>query len=423
MISEVFVYLTLPGTTEPVTAGRYVLKTDRDGFPIGEFVYGRRYLDRTDAVELDPVELRLRPRHYTTLSHHGLFGALRDATPDAWGRKLIDRFRGSGGPLGELDYMLNSPDDRAGALGFGQNQAPPAPRREFNRTMQLYHLMEVADLILASEADPDAPTINAEDAAQTESLMRDGTSMGGTRPKTTVEEHDALWLAKFGQTNDRWNNPRVEHAMMLLAKECGIACAETKVVTVGDRTVILVQRFDREKAANGYRRHRMISALTMLRADEDERSKWSYLLLADEMRRQAIGGRSGDLQELFRRICFNALISNADDHPRNHAFLAKDRGWSLSPAYDLTPTISVSTTERFLAMSFGDRGRQASRANLLSNAGRFGLGDMEAETIVDDMTDVVERRWYSVARGAGVTERDCAAIRSAFVYDGFRQLA
>jgi serine/threonine-protein kinase HipA len=157
----------------------------------------------------------------------------------------------------------------------------------------------------------------------------------------------------------------------------------------------------------------------MLGADEDERAKWSYLLLADEIRRCAGLENTKELPELFRRICFNALISNTDDHPRNHAFLAKGREWVLSPAYDLTPTPSVATSERNLAMSFGKFGRYANRTNLLSQSHRFGLGNEQAVRIIDTMTETVQSQWYGVCRQAGVTERDCELIRSAFVYEGF----
>jgi len=416
---ECFVYITLPGQTEAVTAAKYRLTIGRDGTAMGQLVYGKSYLARRDCVELDPVELKLRGPAYSTVRMRGAFGALRDSAPDAWGRKLIEKRLGAAAELHEIQYMLNSPEDRAGALGFGLGPTPPAPVRLFNRTMDLGRLMEMADRIIAAENDPDAPAPTGPDAEQAEQLLKAGTSMGGARPKATVEDADGLWLAKFSLQKDTWNNPRVEHAMMLLAARCGISCAETRMVTIGERDVILVKRFDRHKAETGYLRSRMVSGLTMLGADEDERSKWSYLLLADEIRRCAGQGNTKELPELFRRIGFNALISNTDDHPRNHAFLAKGREWALSPAYDLTPTPSVATAERSLAMSFGTFGRYANRSNLLSQSHRFGLGTEEAARIVDTMTETVRSQWYGVCRQAGVSERDCELIRSAFVYEGF----
>ncbi|GLR90086.1 HipA domain-containing protein [Bradyrhizobium iriomotense] len=129
-------------------------------------------------------------------------------------------------PPSEIQYLLSSPDDRAGALGFGLNVQPPAPVRTFNKTLDLARLIEVADQIVAAEKDLSAPA--GADAEQAEALMRAGTSMGGAPPKATVEDEDALWLAKFPHRDDRWNNPRVEHAMLTLARECGISCVEAR---------------------------------------------------------------------------------------------------------------------------------------------------------------------------------------------------
>lgn len=224
--SECYVYITLPGYTEPVTAGRFELSV-RGGVPRGRFVYGKRYLENPDAVEFDPVELKLAPKTYETTALKGVFGALRDAGPDYWGRRVIERNEGRA-QLSELDYLLNSPDDRAGALGFGLNRAPPAPRRKFNQTLELEKLQRIADSIVAEE-DVQADGVTG----QIEELMLIGTSMGGARPKVVVEDRDGLWLAKFNRHDDRWNHARVEHAMLLLARSCGITAAENRIVTIG----------------------------------------------------------------------------------------------------------------------------------------------------------------------------------------------
>src|SRR5688500_4626058 len=129
-----YVYITLPGQTEAITAGRFEIRADRHGTPVGHFVFGRSYLGRPDAVPLDPVELRLSSRAYETTRMKGVFGALRDSGPDFWGRRVIERHTLKT-ELEELDYLLNSADDRAGALGFGLGTTPPAPRREFNQTL------------------------------------------------------------------------------------------------------------------------------------------------------------------------------------------------------------------------------------------------------------------------------------------------
>jgi serine/threonine-protein kinase HipA len=415
MTSEVFVYVVLPGQTNFVTAGRFELSADRLGNARGRFVYGRRYLENPDDVAIDPLELKLEARTFETLRLKGLFGALRDASPDFWGRRVIEKHAGVA-VLGELDYLLQSPDDRAGALGFGLNVEPPAPKRQFNRTIELAKLQDLADALLREEIDPDN-----RDQAQTQDLLLLGTSMGGARPKAVVEEDGALWIAKFNRNDDKWNQARVEHAMLRLAHECSLQVAQSRIVQVGTRDVLLVRRFDRERTETGYTRARMLSALTLLRTGDShlDRERWSYLLLVEELRRLCEDPK-GDALELFKRVAFNALISNTDDHPRNHAVIAPGTGWRLSPAYDLTPMPQVSVERRDLAMSLGDLGRRASAQNLVSQCGRFLLTSEETTGVIDKMEAIVRARWYEVARREGVSERDCDVISRSFVYEGFR---
>ena len=425
--AECFVYITLPGQTEPVTAGRFALSVDRRGTPEGRFVYGRSYLERPNAVALDPVELKLSPRTYSTAALNGVFGALRDASPDYWGRRVIQRHLGKAQP-GEMEYLLFSPDDRAGALGFGLNQTPPAPKRTFNQTLDLAKVQSIADSIVADDDRPDGDRAAAgaadhdDDRDQVEKLMVIGTSMGGARPKAVVEDEAGLWIAKFNRSDDTWNSARVEHAMLILARACGLTTAESRVVEVAGRDVLLVKRFDREKTQAGYLRARMISALTLLRTEDtyQSRDKWSYVLLAEEVRR-VCADPAQNAAELFRRMGFNALISNIDDHPRNHALIAKETEWKLSPAYDLTPAVSVSMERRDLALECGDAGRFANANNLLSQSARFLLEPGEAAAMIDAMEAQVRGTWYATARAAGVSERDCERIATAFAYPGFRQ--
>ncbi|MET0919047.1 MAG: type II toxin-antitoxin system HipA family toxin [Burkholderiales bacterium] len=411
--------MTLPGETTAVAAGRYALSTGRRGVPEGRFVYGRSYLERPNAVALDPLELKLGPRTYSTAALRGVFGALRDASPDYWGRRLIQRQLGHAQPT-EMDYLLHSPDDRAGALGFGLNATPPAPRRAFNRTLDLSRLQAIADAIVTDEDPAAGGHDKVDDRDQVEKLLMIGTSMGGARPKAVVEDDEGLWIAKFNRADDAWNNARVEHAMLVLARACGMSTAESRVVQAGGRDVLLVKRFDRERTDEGYRRARMVSALTLLRAEDtyQSREKWSYVLLAEELRRVCADPRH-NARELFRRMCFNALISNTDDHPRNHAVIARDTDWELSPAYDLTPSTPVSIERRDLAMDCGDAGRIASATNLLSQRARFLLDQDEARAVVSTMEDRVRGLWYPTARAAGVTQRDCDRIAGAFAYPGF----
>ena len=306
--------------------------------------------------------------------------------------------------------------ERSGSDSTG---TPPTPRRRFNRTLDLERLQQIADAIIADEEPP-----STTEAVQVQDLMLIGTSMGGARPKAIVEDEAGLWIAKLNRLDDKWNYARVEQAMLTLARTCGLRAAQSRVITVGDRDALLVKRFDREKAGHGYRRARMLSALTLLRADDThrDRDKWSYILLVEELRR-IVSQPKTDAPELFRRMVFNALISNTDDHPRNHAVIAMKRDWALAPAYDLVPSPEVSTERRDLALACGDLDRYANAENLLSQAARFLLTEDEARAIIDQMEQIVSEGWYDIARREGVTEQDCNRIARAFVYEGFRLAA
>jgi serine/threonine-protein kinase HipA len=408
------VYIVPPGATDFVTAGRFRVSPAPEGGAVGEFVYGRRYLERDDAVELDPVELRLRRGTYETARMQGFFGAIRDSMPDSWGRRVIEKNTGHI-QLEEFDYLMQGPDDRAGALGFGLNVEPPAPKCTFNRTLDLERLQVAADAIINNE-----PDVAGSAARQVEELLLPGTSMGGARPKAVVENEQDLWLAKFSRHDDRWNHPRVEHGLLKLAESCNLTVADSKIADVAGRDVLLVRRFDRELTESGYRRHRMVSALTLLQIDDSPtaRTGWSYILLADEIRR-ASAEPASDLRELFGRMCFNAAVTNLDDHPRNHALFAKKRDWRMSPAYDLTPSPVIGIDRRDLAMTCGKFGRHANRQNLLSEHGRFLLSKEEAEALLDGIVETVRLQWRPTMRRAGVCEVDCEKIAGAFLYDGF----
>ncbi|QSQ28433.1 type II toxin-antitoxin system HipA family toxin [Pyxidicoccus parkwayensis] len=388
-----------------VTCGRFV---QQDG--VGRFVYGRSYLDNPLAVELERFDLPLRTGTFETGRLGGIFGSLRDSSPDAWGRSVIERQLGRG-DLSEIDFLLHSPEDRAGALSFGTRTTPPAPVHQFNKALRLDLLLEEAKRV--EQGLPPSTARVAE-------LVHPGSSLGGARPKNVVEDEDGLWVSKFPARTDRWNNATVECGMLRLASECGLRAAFGKVTHVAGQDVLLVRRFDRKREDKGYLRHRMVSALTVLRSDDNpqDRQKWSYILLADELKRW-VANPDEDLRELFSRMVFNALISNIDDHPRNHALIAEGTAWRLSPAYDLTPMPQAST-ERDLAMEVGTaQHRRANRLNLLSECGRFRLSKEEATRVIDDMKALVSRRWRDVVKSCGGTDADLKAIERAFDYAGF----
>jgi serine/threonine-protein kinase HipA len=414
---ECFVYLQMPGTLEVVACGRFVRETTRGWGSVGRFVYGRGYRERADAVPLDPFHLPVTSEVRETARLGGVFGALRDAAPDAWGRRVIERIMGRQ-DLGEVDFLLQSPQDRAGALSFGRGPVPPGPVRQYNRVVQLGELRRAAALLEDDRLGEPVPD-------QILDLLEPGTSMGGARPKNVVEDDEGLWIAKFPARGDRWSNAPVEAAMLHLAGRCGIRVPETRVERVGNEAVLLVKRFDRERAGvedgeGEYLRHRMVSALTVLDAEESptDRAGWSYVLLSDELQRWSARARE-DRLELFRRVVFNALISNVDDHPRNHAFIAPGREWRLAPAYDLTPNPRQGLEERRLAMECGRFGRVARRDNLLSQSVRFGLHADEANGVIDEMKAVVERYWRAEVLRHGGSERDCHVVEPAFHYPGF----
>jgi len=414
MISEreCYVYIVLPGETEPVTAGRLLISETGNGEYAGRFVYGKSYLSRANAAAIDPVELHLSDRVFETGLMGGMFGALRDASPDLWGRILIEKHLNRT-DLSEMDYLLNSPDDRIGALGFGLNKVPPAPKRSFNKSIDLEKLQRAVEAVTSSGY------VAGSAAQRAEELLLIGTSMGGARPKAVIQDEDALWIAKFAHHSDRYDMAAAEHAMLTLARDCGINAAESRTVKIAGRNVLLVKRFDREKRGADYCRYRMISSLTALRTDDNplNRDKWSYILIADELRRFS-SEPAKDARELFRRMVFNSLITNTDDHLRNHAFLARDK-WRLAPAYDLLPFPMTSTERRDLALVCGKHGRYANVDNLISECPRFMYRPEEAGVIIEDMAKHISAGWYKTARKAGLSDKDCDILRPAFVYPGF----
>jgi serine/threonine-protein kinase HipA len=408
-----YVYLQLPQSLTVVTAGLYELKS-LSGVDTGSFVYSPAYLARSDAVPLEPFELPLRARRFETVKLRGIFGALRDASPDAWGRRIIEK-QARRVDLNELDYLLRSPADRAGALSFGIDRQAPSAVQNFNQVPQLDALLALAERY--TDKSSEIPAL-ADDRLN--EVLQPGTSMGGARPKNVVEDQDGLWLAKFPDRGDRWNNARVEAAMLTLAGRCGLRVARHRVLTVGQHDVLLVHRFDRARTVDGYLRHRMVSGLTLLGAEDSltDRAKWSYLLLADELRRRSAKPNE-DLRELFGRMAFNALISNTDDHPRNHALIAPTENWELSPAYDLTPSPLVSLDERDLAMTCGSFNRHANRTNLLSQHAQFRLSREAAVAIIDHTQRVVVAEWQTVMATHGVSTAERELLTSAFNYPGF----
>lgn len=407
---EAYIYIQLPGTLETVTAALLRVQTLPDGTQIGRFRYGDRYLQRQEAVALDPFQLPLAKKVFEFTQLKGIPGAVRDAGPDAWGRRVIEhKLERSAADLQEIDYLLHGPQDGAGYLSFGLKAEPPAPRRQYNRTHQL------AELIAATQAIEEGRPV----AAHLLEHLDPGTSMGGARPKATIEDAQSLWLGKFPAKDDRCNLQRIEFATLDLARRCGLNVAQARLQTVGDADVLMLQRFDRDYTDKGYLRFGLVSGLTVLDCGDSylDRERWSYPLLADNLRRWS-DKPEADCAELFRRMVFNAAVTNNDDHPRNHAMLRRQKGWRLSPAYDLVPAPVVSLERRDLALTVGNYGRTASIYNLLSQAGRFGLSAEDARTEIDRIVDVL-RHWRDAFFACGVSAKDIDYIAPAMLPDCF----
>jgi serine/threonine-protein kinase HipA len=403
---EAYVYIQIPGTLDTVPAALLRVQTLPDGTQIGRFRYGDRYLRRHDAVALDPFQLPLDKTVYEFTRLKGIPGAVRDAAPDAWGRRVIEhKLERNAADLQEIDYLLHGPQDGAGCLSFGLKAEPPAPKRPYNRTHQL------AELIAATKAIEQGRPVAAHLLEQ----LEPGTSMGGARPKATIEDAQHLWLAKFPANEDRFNLQRVEYATLDLARRCGLSVTQTRLQAVGGADVLMLQRFDRDHTDNGYLRFGLVSGLTVLDAGDShlDRDRWSYPLLADNLRRWS-DKPEADCAELFRRMVFNAAVTNNDDHPRNHALLRRHSGWRLSPAYDLVPTPVLSLERRDLALTIGTYGRTASLYNLLSQAGHFGLSAQEARAEIDRLVAVV-RQWRKTFVACGVSTRDVDHIAPAML--------
>jgi len=407
MISKAcFVYIQLPGSHEVVTAGRLEWEKTGAGRAIGRFVYGKKYLENKRKIALDEFALPLEEKEFECLTNEGVFGPIRDASPDKWGRYVIEK-NTPRDQWDEIGYLINGAEDRVGALSFGVGKIPPAPIRNYNQTVDLNDLINAAHKL-----EQDKPISETE-----KNILLAGASMGGARPKTTVEKNNELWLAKFASYNDRYNFAKIEFGTMNLAKDCGLKVPDIDLAQIGGRDVFLIKRFDREwdKNTSSYLRHHFLSGLTVLNLDEADISNWSYLDLADQLRRR-VKKPDACLNELYKRIVFNSLISNSDDHPRNHGLLYSSGGYQLSPAYDLVPQPVASVT-RYSAMALGAEGRIYSKKNILSRCDAFGLKENEANELYENMKSKIQN-WHKYFTEINLSADDFKYLEPAFSWEG-----
>ena len=385
--------------------------TDEPRNQFATFAYGRRYLERADRIAVDPVALPLHEagtsRTFRTEEGFAVFGGIRDAAPDGWGQYLMYKAMGDRLPS-EIDLILASGEHRVGALAFGPTPAQPeritpwgggpAPGEEFT----LAELAEAAER--AQHVDELDENLRA--------LLAAGSSLGGARPKAATKIGEQPWIAKFQKRGDSFPECRVELATMRLASECGLDVPPLDFRCVLDRDIYLIERFDRIPHGNWLERRPFASGLTMLGAHESEVSSFSYADLAGAIRQFGTEVRQ-DLHELFRRMLLNILVTNDDDHLRNHGFLFDGEGWRLSPLYDVVPKPQLGL-ERRLVLGVGPEGRAATIENALAGAAVFDLSHDDANAIAEDMSRIVATRWEHLFTKAGISAADRKRFATCF---------
>jgi serine/threonine-protein kinase HipA len=393
--------------------GQLTLTEEGPRLLASSFAYGMNYLKRPGALEVDPVALSIADKAAVTakrlLPVAGLpfFGGIRDAAPDAWGRRVIEaKLKVPANSLPESQYLLHAGSDRVGALDI-RNHISDAPTAGASAWHSLAHLVEAA-----SRIDEGLPV-----PAHLDAIFQGGSALGGARPKASIrDEQGILWLAKFASASDAMDVPTIEAATLLLAKETGQCAPPVRTQSLSDRSVMLIQRFDRYWSEVGTEcRMGFVSGLTMLGCVESESPNKSYADLADAIRRYCHPSViRRDNEELFRRMVFNILVTNDDDHLRNHGFVWDPRlsGWALSPLYDVMPRAAVAD-ERYLQLGVGPQGRLADLDNALAAHAKFTLSQSKACEIMSNVWTVV-REWRVYFDQYGVAEEQMDKVATAF---------
>ncbi|MBD8527074.1 type II toxin-antitoxin system HipA family toxin [Pseudomarimonas arenosa] len=391
---EAYVWVWLPRTTEPVVAGRLSAESG-----LVHFNYGKSYLEREDALPLYLPELPLKPGELPL--HDGLTmpSSIRDAAPDAWGRRVIlnRKFGVKGNELGnlelsELTFLLESGSDRIGALDFQISPNQYVPRSPTNATLE--ELMASAERV--EKGIPLSPELDQ--------ALHHGSSIGGARPKALIEDGAIKHVAKFSSSSDFYSVVKAEYVAMRLAARCGLDVAPVSLVSASGKDVLLVERFDRVKAEAGWQRKMMVSALTMLGLDEMMARYASYADLADIIRHRFTEPKA-TLRELFARIVFNILSGNTDDHARNHAAFCNGEMLSLTPAYDICPQ-GRAGQEATQAMLITHNNRASRVATCFESAHHFLLSQNEAMQIVEVQLRCITEHWAAVCNEADLSETE-----------------
>ncbi len=392
--AEAFVWIWLPGATEPVVAGRL----DQDGERL-TYTYGASYRRRKSAIPIFEPELPLQEGVIAPILGLSMASCIRDGSPDAWGRRvIINRLTGrrpddAGVPeIGELTFLLQSGSDRIGALDFQASATEYVPRLAAQASLD--ELMEASALV-----EKGIPLTPALDQA-----LNHGTSIGGARPKALIDDGAKKFIAKFSAANDTYSVVKAEFIAMKLAAACGMNAASVSMTHVAHKDVLLIERFDRTHTADGWARHAMVSALTMLGLDEMMARYASYEDLAELIRHRFTAPKE-TLKELYGRICFNVLCGNTDDHARNHAAFWDGRMLELTPAYDICPQ-GRTGNEATQAMLIKGNGRASTLATLLSAATDYHLKEAEAAALIEHQITTIAQSWQEVCNEADVSPVD-----------------
>jgi serine/threonine-protein kinase HipA len=392
--SEAYVWIWLPDATEPVVAGLL----SKQGQHL-VFNYGRSYLARQDAIALYEPELPLRSGAIALIAGLSMPSCIRDASPDAWGRRvLINRKLGIQGTdaaqieLDELTYLLESGSDRIGALDFQRSATRYEPRRAQRPSL--------ADLLTAAEkVERGVPLSSDLDQA-----LLHGTSLGGARPKVLLEDGAHKFIAKFSASHDLYSVVKAEFIAMRLAHKVGLNVASVHLRSAMGKDVLLIERFDRVMHDGHWRRRAIVSALTLFELDEMMAAYASYEKLAEIIRHRFVDPKL-TLRELFARIVLNILVGNTDDHARNHAAFWNGHQLALTPAYDICPQ-SRSGLQASQAMLIRGSERSSQVGACIAAATQFLLDQKEAVAIVNHQVTVIEHEWQVVCDEAGLNEVD-----------------
>lgn len=405
MEREVLVSLDLDEV--PVRVGRLWVRA-RGDLESCSFEYDRAWLARRGAFSLDP-DLPLTGGQFHT--QRALFNAFTDPAPDRWGQTLLrryERFRAKTEgrkprALLAIDFLTLVDDEtRLGALRLQEREGGPFVHDGGRRVPPLIHLPR----LLAATGRIVEDKESVEDL---QLVLAPGTSLGGARPKASVRGPDgSLFIAKFPKRDDDWPVTRWEAATLALAEAAGLTVPRWRLETVLRKPVLLLQRFDR----NGAKRVPFSSALTALGASDNE--DHSYLELIDVLRREG-ADVEGDLKQLWRRVVFNLLVSNTDDHLRNHAFLRVRSGWKLAPAYDLNP-VPTDVRPRVHALAPCERDHSPSFDALLETSPLYGLSEKTALRLAREVAKVV-KTWRKAGAAAGLKPRELERMESAFEHE------